>query len=84
MSISVKKGIVWLYFSNTSLPDKAKCNLCKSVLSYKGTTTNLRKHLEARHPTIDLPNKKICNRNADNHDLVNVDTEEDNAIAQGK
>lgn len=53
---SAKTSPVWLYF--TMLPNsdaKANCDLCKSTLSCKGgSSSNLRKHLTAKHPTIDL------------------------------
>ncbi|KRT78170.1 hypothetical protein AMK59_7458 [Oryctes borbonicus] len=35
--------------------DKAECSICRSVYSYKGgTTSNLRKHLKTKHPTISF------------------------------
>ncbi|XP_030766768.1 uncharacterized protein LOC115890627 [Sitophilus oryzae] len=32
----------------------AKCNLCGSKLSYKTTTTNLKRHMEVKHPEVSL------------------------------
>ncbi|XP_072389901.1 E3 SUMO-protein ligase ZBED1-like [Diabrotica undecimpunctata] len=47
--IIVKKSRVWLHFTILN-NDKAKCDICKSVLSYKGgATSNLQKHLKAKH-----------------------------------
>lgn len=55
---SAKTSPVWLYFTMLANSDnKAKCDLCKATLSCKGgSSSNLRKHLTAKHPTktIDL------------------------------
>lgn len=52
--MSGKTSAIWLHFSAVST-DKAKCNLCNTIYSYKGGTTgNLKKHLKAKHPTIVL------------------------------
>nr|CAI5850151.1 unnamed protein product [Callosobruchus analis] len=35
--------------------EKAKCNICHIVYSHKsGTTSNLRKHMRIKHPTIEI------------------------------
>lgn len=45
-----KRSEVWLHF--TAIDEtKEKCDLCKSNFSYKGAT-NLKRHLETRHPTV--------------------------------
>lgn len=54
MSEIRKRSQVWLHFTNLS-NEKAKCNFCGASLSYKGgSTSNLKKHIQAKHPTIDL------------------------------
>lgn len=32
----------------------ASCNVCGQSLCYKSTSANLRKHIDRRHPTVDL------------------------------
>ncbi len=50
-----KRSAVWLYFTNLENAQKAKCNFCKTDLSYKGgSTSNLKKHLQNKHPSIDI------------------------------
>lgn len=54
-----KRSNVWLHFTK----EKAKCNICRAIFSHKsGGTSNLRKHLIALHPTVniegDVPPKK--------------------------
>lgn len=52
MSATQKKSPIWVHFSELG-GEKAKCNLCQNVYSYKGGTTgNLRKHLRTKHPTL--------------------------------
>lgn len=46
-----KSSFLWQYFHPSST-DKACCNLCKQNFSYKTTTTNLKKHIERRHPNL--------------------------------
>lgn len=49
-----KISAVWLHFGTIS-QEKAKCNICKNIYSYKnGSVTNLRKHLKNKHPTMIL------------------------------
>ncbi|CAH1107422.1 unnamed protein product [Psylliodes chrysocephalus] len=55
MSGSQKRSDIWKYFTTTSSSDKAKCTLCSTIYFYKGgTTSNLKKHLSSKHPTIIL------------------------------
>lgn len=61
MSGSQKRSDIWNYFTITT-KDKAKCTLCNTVYSYKGgTTSNLKKHLSSKHPTIivNAPRSRI-------------------------
>lgn len=32
----------------------AQCNLCKLKFSYKTSTSNLKKHLQNKHPTVNI------------------------------
>lgn len=50
-----KNSSVWSYFSVTDrLHQKAKCDLCGLLMSFRGTITNLRTHLKRKHPTNTL------------------------------
>lgn len=54
---SKKRSQIWLYFSDLN-NGKAKCDYCKSTLSFKGgATCNLKKHILAKHPNINLENE---------------------------
>lgn len=47
-----KKSAVWLHFTPVS-DVKAKCNLCKTIYSYRGgSVSNLRKHLKTKHGSV--------------------------------
>lgn len=51
-----KTSFLWKFFSQEK-DSKAVCNLCKQVMSYKTSTTNLKKHLERKHPLVQLSNE---------------------------
>lgn len=53
---SKKRSFMWDHFSeNPKVPDSAVCNICKQKISIKGgATTNLKKHYQRKHPTINL------------------------------
>ena len=42
------RSAAWEFFSKTADANLAKCHICSSILAYSGTT-NLLKHLRARH-----------------------------------
>ena len=47
---SKKTSTVWLHFEEQDGTDTAKCNLCRKSFVYRGgCTSNLRKHLKAKH-----------------------------------
>jgi len=43
------RSAAWEFFSKTGNANLAKCHICDSILAYSGTTTNLLKHLRAKH-----------------------------------
>ncbi|XP_074596363.1 E3 SUMO-protein ligase ZBED1-like [Brevipalpus obovatus] len=45
------QGVVWTYFTKLS-DNKAKCNLCLGTYNASSGMTNLRKHLECKHPSV--------------------------------
>lgn len=51
---NAKRSEIWMHFTPAeNNKAKAKCDICRSLLSYKGgTTSNLKKHLQSKHPTI--------------------------------
>lgn len=47
-----KRSQVWLHFTPVD-NEKGKCDVCKSSFSHRGgSVSNLRKHLQTRHPTL--------------------------------
>lgn len=52
---SRKTSSIWNPFSQKSKSDTvAICNTCKQELSYKSTYSNLKKHIQRKHPTVRL------------------------------
>ncbi|XP_053387152.1 E3 SUMO-protein ligase ZBED1-like [Mercenaria mercenaria] len=47
---------VWKYFTRANDRKSAKCNLCETTLAYSGGTSNLRNHLNGKHPSINSGN----------------------------
>ena len=62
---------VWKHFTRNAAKDQATCNLCKVVLSYKGSsTTSLHRHLSNRHPSsASLPEQKDSKRSTKQTDI---------------
>ena len=53
--MSKKTSIIWNFFHiNDNKKQLAKCDLCHVVLCFKSSITNLKKHLQRKHPTINL------------------------------
>ncbi|KAJ8946653.1 hypothetical protein NQ314_008825, partial [Rhamnusium bicolor] len=50
-SLKRKKSEIWNFFSVED-DNKAKCNICKSIFSYKTSVTNLKSHILRKHPSI--------------------------------
>lgn len=48
-----KKSEIWNFFSDED-NNKAKCNICKSLFSYRTSVTNLKSHITRKHPTVRL------------------------------
>lgn len=54
-SVRRKISPVWSYFSVTEPNEKkARCDLCGLPMSFRGTISNLKAHLERKHPTLNL------------------------------
>lgn len=47
-----KKSFVWKHFDITSIKDKAKCKHCSDLISWKGTTTNMMRHIKFKHKSV--------------------------------
>lgn len=45
-----KRSVIWGYFTPVNT-DEALCDVCKKKIRHCGNTTNLTKHLKAKHPT---------------------------------
>lgn len=48
-----KTSHIWNFFTPQD-DTKAKCNLCKQIISYKTSTSNLKRHFERKHPLVNL------------------------------
>lgn len=68
---SRKRSILWNYFIVTEeSEDKPMCKYCNSQISIKGgATTNLRKHLDRKHPG-------VYGQDSDNNSYVMMDKQE--------
>jgi len=54
-----KRSDIWNHFGEISAT-RAKCNICKKLLSTQGgSTSNLRRHLKAAHPTVQLAQMRV-------------------------
>lgn len=54
-----KRSDIWNHFGEISAT-RAKCNICKRLLSTQGgSTSNLRRHLKAAHPTVQLAQVRV-------------------------
>ena len=50
---SRKRSNIWLHFTPELNGGKARCDICRVLLSFTGgTTSNLAKHLRAKHPSV--------------------------------
>ncbi|CAH1957048.1 unnamed protein product [Acanthoscelides obtectus] len=54
-SVSAKKKTseIWKFFDRID-EGHAICTMCKSKLSYKTSSSNLKKHLQKKHPTVTI------------------------------
>nr|XP_018912073.1 PREDICTED: zinc finger BED domain-containing protein 6 [Bemisia tabaci] len=85
-----KESNIWHHFKETQEDGKATCNICKKVLSYKTTITNLKKHRKVLYPTVPLreeepvPKEKNAGSSSGSGGgceasagIINIDEEED-------
>ncbi|XP_072382579.1 E3 SUMO-protein ligase ZBED1-like isoform X3 [Diabrotica undecimpunctata] len=49
LKFKMKNSLVWDFFKKNN-KTKAECSICKKILKYYGSTTNLKKHLTKIHP----------------------------------
>lgn len=64
-----KYSYLWNFFLiSDSEAGKAMCYLCNHTLSYKTTITNLKKHLQSRHPEIQIQPSSVIIR----HDIAEL------------
>lgn len=49
------KSSVWCYFQVAAGDKIAQCDICGQNISYKSSITNLKRHLNNKHPTVELP-----------------------------
>ncbi|KFM75423.1 Zinc finger BED domain-containing protein 6, partial [Stegodyphus mimosarum] len=67
-----KFSLVWQHFSYTNEDEKVMCDICKDLLSIKGGSTgNLKKHLQRKHPCANLHEKRaLPNQDVDDIDAA--------------
>ncbi|XP_047038385.1 zinc finger BED domain-containing protein 4-like [Helicoverpa zea] len=54
-----KTSNVWVHFDIESVGEKtAVCKLCRVKLSYKTSSTNLKKHILRKHPTVEIQDER--------------------------
>lgn len=56
-----KTSPLWNFFSivdNTN--SVASCDICKQKLCYKSSVSNLKKHMQRKHPTVQIPTLETC------------------------
>lgn len=59
MQMKKKRSKLWNFFEAYDEKSRiAKCNICKVQLSYKTCTSNLRKHMRSKHPTVIIEPKE--------------------------
>ncbi|CAH2103396.1 unnamed protein product [Euphydryas editha] len=56
-SVNNRISVVWDHFVDIG-GYFATCNICKVKLSFKSSVTNLKKHMERKHPTVRIINRK--------------------------
>ncbi|CAH1104553.1 unnamed protein product [Psylliodes chrysocephalus] len=55
-----KPSQIWKYFTKKNVGEYvAYCNICKKELGYRSTTSNLKKHLDRKHPQIKLVKSEV-------------------------
>ena len=65
---SRKSSQIWGYFSDTG-DNKAKCNFCSRVISFKGGNLfNLNRHVRIMHPTVCLSTQRLTPSRPDSPD----------------
>lgn len=52
-----KTSFIWALFTIKN-EKEANCNICKLGFKYGSSTTNLKRHIQNKHPTIDLETQK--------------------------
>lgn len=69
MSCNRKESVIWDYFTSLS-ETSANCGICKKPFRHtKSSTSNLRRHMNTCHPTINLS----ARRHAEDEELLNED-----------
>ncbi|XP_063931861.1 E3 SUMO-protein ligase ZBED1-like [Zophobas morio] len=56
MSKNNKRSEIWNFFTQVD-QQIAKCDICKQHLSFKSSISNLKKHVERKHPAIQISRK---------------------------
>lgn len=69
----MKYSHLWSYFSvSDRTKQRARCDICGQILSYKTTTSNLKKHLDRKHPTVTVSTSNILDETNSTATLTSV------------
>ncbi|CAH1106752.1 unnamed protein product [Psylliodes chrysocephalus] len=61
MSMRNKKSVLWNFFNPTS-DDKARCTLCNQSISCNTSISNLKRHMQRKHPLVQISSEVSTNR----------------------
>lgn len=49
------RSVIWTFFTvDKKSPEMAICSICKNTFSFKTSTSNLKRHMTAKHPTVSM------------------------------
>ncbi|CAH1107682.1 unnamed protein product [Psylliodes chrysocephalus] len=74
-----KKSTLWSFFQPTT-DQKATCNLCRQNISYKTSISNLKRHLQRKHPLVNITSDDGRTNNSVPSSKKNQNTKENSLI----
>lgn len=61
-----RTSFLWNFFTVTDMNEKlGQCDLCKQTLCFKSTISNLKKHIDRKHPNVNLRLKQDVKRQSE-------------------
>lgn len=80
MSLNRKTSTLWNLFTVED-NNNAKCNLCGQKMFYKSSTSNMKRHVTRKHPTVSL-DYLVPLRDPENSAKINELNELDSTCSQ--